>query len=83
MLESYGNHFTASIRIMPKFILRLFYTILGLDVVLVMLAHSLQCLAAAVYQIPYHRHAIGTDTCLPCHGKLRSQNTLRPLINNS
>ena len=33
---------------------RIFHAIPGLDVVLVMLAHSLQCLTAAVCLIPYH-----------------------------
>ena len=54
MLENYGKHVTVSVCIISKDILRLFHAILGLDVVLVMLAHSLQRLAAAVCLIPYH-----------------------------
>ena len=54
MLKNYGKHFTVSACIMPKDILRVFHAILGLDVVLVMLAHSLQCLTAVVCLIPYH-----------------------------
>ena len=54
MLKYYAKHITVSACIMPKDILRVFHAILGLDVVLVMLAHSLQCLAAAVYLIPSH-----------------------------
>ena len=55
MLEYYyGKHFTVSVCTMAKDILRIFHAILGLDVVLVMLAHSLQCLTLAVCLIPYH-----------------------------